>query len=255
MMERPVIGILGNLFRQPQSAFAAQMTYVNSAYCNAVRDNGGIPFLIPVMGGGEDLRTLLNLCDGLLFPGGDDGDPFFYGEDPSAYLGNINRNMDRFWILAEQTAEEMQMPVLGICRGMQMVNVARGGSLYQDISLMEGEHQLHAQKQNRDYPMHRVKIQENTALSDILGVKEIYTNTLHHQCVKQPGRDLFETAWAGDGVAEAMESRDRRILLVQWHPEELTETVPEMKGIFRDFSRRCLEYKNRRQKGGAEREV
>lgn len=245
-MEKPVIGILGNLYRQPQSVYAARMTYVNSAYCNAVRENGGIPFMLPVMGGEEDLQALLSLCDGLLFPGGDDADPVFYGEDPSVFLGNINREMDAFWIMAENMAEKKAMPVLGICRGMQMVNVARGGSLYQDISMMEGKHLLHAQKQNRDYPMHKVRIQPGSALEGLLGTGEIYTNTLHHQCVKQLGKDLTVTAWAGDGVAEAMESGDRRILLVQWHPEELTRSVPRMNEIFRDFAERSSKYKSRR---------
>ena len=244
-MKKPVIGILGNLFRNPQSAYNAQMTYVNSAYCNAVRDNGGIPFMIPVMGKEEDLDMLLCFCDGLLFPGGDDVDPALFGEDPSPTLGNINRTMDKFWIRAEKLAEEKAMPVLGICRGMQLVNVARGGSLYQDISLMEGKRQMHTQKQNRDYPIHKVIIRDDSLLEGILGKKEIYTNTLHHQCVNRAGKDLTVTAWAGDKVPEAMESVDGRLMLVQWHPEELTQTVAEMNGLFKDLVERSRRYRER----------
>lgn len=244
-MAKPVIGILGNLFRHPQAAYKAQMTYVNSAYCNAVRDNGGIPFMIPVMGGEEDLDTLLGFCDGLLFPGGDDVDPALYGEDPSPFLGNINRSMDSFWIRAEKLAEERNMPVLGICRGMQLINVARGGSLYQDISLLEGTRQMHTQQQNRDYPIHRVAIHGDSRLKGILEKEEIYTNTLHHQCVRKEGKDLIVTAWAGDKVPEAMESADGRLILVQWHPEELTNSVPEMNELFKDLVERSKGYRER----------
>lgn len=135
------------------------------------------------------------------------------------------------------------MPVLGICRGMQLVNVARGGSLYQDISLMEGTRQMHTQRQNRDYPIHKVVIRSGSRLSKILGQEEIFTNTLHHQCVNGPGKDLLITAWTGDKVPEAMESLDGRVILVQWHPEELTKTVPEMNEIFKDLVERSGTYR------------
>ena len=240
-MGKPVIGVLGNLFKNPIVSVAAQMTYANSAYLNAVRSNGGTPFLIPVMGGEEDLDSLLDFCDGLLFPGGEDVDPKLFGEPPHPSIGSVNESMDRFWVMAEKKAEERNLPVLGICRGMQLINVARGGNLYQDISLMPGTRELHGQKQNRDYPVHKVKVEEGTELRRILGAGEIYTNTLHHQCVNQAGRDLRVTACAEDGVPEAMETKDGRVILVQWHPEELVVSVPAMNGLFGDLVRKAAE--------------
>lgn len=244
---RPVIGVLGNLYTHGHSAYAAQMTYANSAYLNAVRENGGIPFVIPAVGTEEELDRLLSFCDGLLFPGGEDVDPKLFGEEPHPSIGSVNEQMDRFWILAEKKAEELRLPVLGICRGMQLINVARGGSLWQDISLFRADHQLHAQKQERSYPIHQVRIEEGSRLSKILGEAAVYTNTLHHQCVRIPGRDLAVTAWAIDGVAEAMESPEGRIVLVQWHPEELTGSVPKMNRLFSDLVQKAQKRRNGRQ--------
>ncbi|HJG83653.1 MAG TPA: gamma-glutamyl-gamma-aminobutyrate hydrolase family protein [Lacrimispora saccharolytica] len=246
-MERPVIGVLGNLYTHTHSAYAAQMTYANSAYLNAVSENGGIPFVIPAVGTEEELERLLSFCDGLLFPGGEDVDPKLFGEEPHPSIGSVNEQMDRFWILAEKKAEERKLPVLGICRGMQLVNVARGGSLWQDISLYRADHQLHAQKQERSYPIHQVRIEKGSRLSKILGEETVYTNTLHHQCVRLPGRDLAVTAWAVDGVAEAMESPEGRIVLVQWHPEELTRSVPKMNGLFSDLVRKAQRHRCEKQ--------
>lgn len=236
---RPVIGVMGNLYTHTDSACRAQMTYANTAYLNAVSRNGGIPFVLPAIGTEEELDRLLSFCDGLLFPGGEDVDPKLFGEDPHPSIGAVSEAMDRFWMLAERRAGELSLPVLGICRGMQLVNVARGGSLWQDISLFKADGQLHAQKQERSYPIHRVSIKGGTRLSSLLGAREVYTNTLHHQCVREPGRELSVTAWAGDGVAEAMESRDGRILLVQWHPEELLSSVPAMNRLFADLAERA----------------
>lgn len=234
-MSGPVIGVLGNLYRNPNSAVAAGMTYANSAYLNAVREGGGIPVIIPAQGTEEELGALVSLCDGLLFPGGEDVDPKLYGEAPHPSIGAVNEQMDRTWILAEKMAQERGLPVLGICRGMQLVNVARSGSLWQDISLFKAAHELHVQRQNRDYPIHRVTIEKETELYQTIGETHVYTNTLHHQCVKAAGMDLVVTAHAEDGVPEAMESRDGRIILVQWHPEELLHTVPVMRRLFENL--------------------
>lgn len=235
-MNQTVIGVMGNLYRNSNSAVSAQMTYVNSTYLNAVRENGGIPFMIPAVGTEAELDILLSLCNGLLFPGGEDVDPKLFGEPPHPSIGAVNEEMDRFWMLAWKKAKERKLPVLGICRGMQLINLAEGGGLWQDISLFKEDHQLHAQKQNRDYPIHKVIIEENSRLRRLLEVSEIYTNTLHHQCIRGEGRDLRITAWSQDGVAEAMESPDGRVILVQWHPEELVRTVPVMNRLFRNLA-------------------
>ena len=111
-MERPAIGVLGNLYTHTHSAYAAQMTYANSAYLNAVSENGGIPFVIPAVATEEELERLLSFCDGLLFPGGEDVDPKLFGEEPHPSIGSVNEQMDRFWILAEKKAEERKLRTL-----------------------------------------------------------------------------------------------------------------------------------------------
>ena len=127
------------------------------------------------------------------------------------------------------------MPVLGICRGLQLVNVAFGGSLYQDLSYMNPDHMLHSQKQNRDYLIHQVTIDADSHLASILGKEPVYTNTLHHQCVKEPGKGLKITAHTADGIPEAMETANGQFILVQWHPEELQNSEPRLRGLFKDL--------------------
>jgi putative glutamine amidotransferase len=233
MKRKPVIGIMGIVYkRDMQCALNIPMTFTNSAYCNAIIRNGGIPFIIPCLDNKDDLRVMIDMCDGLLLPGGDDVDPRLYGQEVHPLSGALNKAIDEIWIEAERMAEEKGIPIMGICRGMQITNVAHGGSLHQDISLCRPCHQLHVQKQNRDYLMHTVKIKEGSILSETLGTCEILTNTMHHQCVFKEGQDLKITAYAKDGIPEAMETDDGRILLVQWHPEELLDSEPRMNSLF-----------------------
>ncbi|MDY3918363.1 MAG: gamma-glutamyl-gamma-aminobutyrate hydrolase family protein [Candidatus Limivivens sp.] len=230
-MKKVIIGILGS------SAVygAAERHFVNSSYCTAILKNGGIPMIIPGMGEEEDRRQLLRLCDGILFPGGDDVDPHLYGEEPHEKSGYLNEAEDLAGIGAMKFADENGLPVLGICKGMQLVNVARGGSLYQDISEFSADHQLHKCSELRGYPLHTVEIDRESRLCGILGTDKLRVNSIHHQCVKQSGRGLRVTARTGDGVPEAMEDETGQILLVQWHPELLTERDPRMNALFSDL--------------------
>ncbi len=234
-MKKPIIGILGSVLKHKPSNVEISINYVNSAYYKAVEKNGGIPLIIPFLENKEDVLRLIENCDGLLFPGGEDVDTHLYGEEPHVSIGSMNIKLDEFWIYIEKIAEERNLPILGICRGLQLINVSRGGSLYQDLSELEPNHFLHVQKQERSYLMHKIKIDKESLLYSILGAEEIMTNTLHHQCVKQVGKNLRITAYSIDKIPEAMESNDGRIVLVQWHPEELTETEPRMNNLFKDL--------------------
>lgn len=234
-MKKPIIGILGTILKHKSGDNEIPANYVNSAYCKAVEKNGGIPFIIPYFENKEDVLELIDNCDGLLFPGGEDVDTHLYGEEPHVSIGSMNRKLDEFWIYIEKAAEQRKLPILGICRGMQLINVSRGGSLYQDLSQLNPNHLLHGQRQERSYLIHKIKIDNDSLLCGILGTDEIQTNTLHHQCVKQAGKDLKITAYSIDEIPEAMESDDKRIVLVQWHPEELTETEPRMNKLFKEL--------------------
>lgn len=234
-MKKPVIGILGAHMSNNGGPAPVPADYVNHAYCAGVENAGGIPVLLPVLKDPKDSDPLLTMCDGLLIPGGVDVDPRFYNEDPSALLGSIDSAMDLFWIHAAKYALEHKMPVLGICRGLQLVNVAFGGSLYQDLSYMNPDHMLHSQKQNRDQLIHQVSVDADSYLASVLGTGSVYTNTMHHQCVKTPGEGLKITARTADGIPEAMETADGQFILVQWHPEELQDSEPRMRGLFKDL--------------------
>lgn len=205
---------------------------VNQAYIHAITQAGGIPMLLPNLQAPEDADSLLRQCDGFLLTGGPDVDPHFYQEAPLRQIGYFNREMDAAWIHMTTYAVNNHKPIFGICRGMQAVNVALGGTLYQDLQDGYPNHQLHAQKQNRADLVHKVQIQPISLLANILGCEELYTNTLHHQCVKDAGKGLRITAATQDGVPEAMENDDGTILLVQWHPEELLVSEPRMGRLF-----------------------
>ncbi len=238
-MDRPVIGILGMRTIDASGNVPVMRDFTNAAYCAAVQRGGGIPLLIPATTGIDDVDRLLACCQGLLLPGGIDVDPRLYHEDPLPVLGDVDLQTDRLWIAACTKALELGLPVLGICRGLQLANVALGGSLHQDLSLANSHHLLHAQKQGRDYPMHRIEIDAESRLAQILGTTSLFTNTLHHQCVKDAGRGLTVVARTPDGIPEALESPDGQIILVQWHPEELLDSEPRMLGLFADLVQRA----------------
>lgn len=238
-MSKPFIAVLGSHMTSTGGYVPVMTDYVNHAYCAAVEAAGGIPIMLPVPKEPEDMEPMLDFCQGLLIPGGFDVDPKFYHEDPMPQLGTLDAEMDRFWIYAADYALKKQIPVLGICRGLQLVNVAFGGTLYQDLSMMNPQHFLHTQKQNRDYLMHEVQIDEDSRLCELLGTTSIYTNTMHHQCVKEPGNGLRITARTRDGIPEALETADGQFILVQWHPEELTVSEPRMCALFQDLVKRA----------------
>ena len=202
-MKKPIIGILGAHMSNNGGPAPVPADYVNHAYCAGVENAGGIPILLPVLKDPADMDPVLA--------------------------------MDRFWIHAANYALEHKMPVLGICRGLQLVNVAFGGSLYQDLSYKNQDHMLHSQKQNRDYLIHQVTMDADSHLASILGAEPVYTNTMHHQCVKEPGKGLKITAHTADGIPEAMETDGGQFILVQWHPEELQDSEPRMRGLFKNL--------------------
>lgn len=245
---KPIIGILGphGLNQLYNNTVSVSTVSLNEVYAAGVVRAGGIPLVITPLEDDEDLYRLIDQCDGLLFPGGEDVDPRFYNQSPSAKLGRVNQTFDRAWVAAAKYAVERGMPIFGICRGMQIVNVALGGSLYQDMSEFPGTTILHGQKQVRSYPMHPVNVEETSDLYRLLGEKRVYTNTMHHQSVHEPGHGLKVVARADDGVVEALEDEknEGKITLVQWHPEELQDTVPCMRGLFRGLVERAEKYRD-----------
>ncbi|MBE6012061.1 MAG: gamma-glutamyl-gamma-aminobutyrate hydrolase family protein [Lachnospiraceae bacterium] len=244
-MNKPIIGILASSSHMPAGDFGSiwKIT-LNKAYSDAILNNGGIPLIINPSSDFEVLKPLLDVCSGLLFPGGEDVDPAYFNEDPHPLLGVIRPEIDEFSFVCAKYAFEKHMPILGICRGMQLLNVAKGGSLYQDLSLRPVENILHAQSYNRSYLVHKVDIKEHTLLHKIFNKNTISVNTMHHQAVNKLGEGLIISAVAPDGIAEAIESPCGNILAVQWHPEELTVSAPEMNLLFKHLIEKAKEFNN-----------
>ncbi|MDD7739899.1 MAG: gamma-glutamyl-gamma-aminobutyrate hydrolase family protein [Fusicatenibacter sp.] len=247
MSEKPIIGILGNTYMtQPGRFSSSERVYINSAYANAILKNGGIPIAIPAVSMSEDPKACLDLCDGLLVPGGEDMNPWYYGEEPLPQIGATRPEIDEAWFAAGRYAMEKKMPMFGICKGIQFLNVLCGGTLYQDVYTQRENSILHLQFQEKYYLFHHVEVKEGTYLARILGAGKHPVNSMHHQAVKRPGENLVVSALAPDGTIEAIESTDRQIVAVQWHPEELIESAPEMNRLFADLVERSCEYKKQK---------
>lgn len=188
------------------------------------------------------LPVLLDRCQGLVMTGGEDVDPSRYGERPLPGLGVTNPPRDEVELLTLELALERELPVLGICRGCQLVNVHFGGSLYQDLSLYSPSELQHRQAEPWERRTHQVQIEPDSRLAEIVGAEEIVINSFHHQGIKEVGRGLRVVAEAEDGTVEAIERPGSPgwFLGVQWHPERFEATAPETdpdRRIFQAFSR------------------
>ena len=221
--------------------------YVNEPYVRCIEAVGGLPFLIPGLDDGKDIERLLGYVDGVLLPGGVDVDPMHFGENPMPSLGDVNPMWDDLELHVARVALQRDLPVLGICRGVQVLNVAAGGSLYQDIpSQIDGELCQHSQRAPRWYPIHGVMIELGSVLEKMLGPGEVRVNSFHHQAIKELAPGFRMTAKSGDGVIEAVESKSHTFALgVQWHPEHMVEYYPRQLEIFRRF----VEVSSQKRKG------
>lgn len=227
---RPVIGITGN-FDEERNAATAQMTYVNS-----VLAAGGKPVVIPVMAD-EIADELMSVIDGILFPGGVDVDPQLFNERPHQALGRVNPLLDALEINLAKRALAQGMPILGICRGCQVVTVAAGGTLIQDIPSQVGGAMKHSQMAPRWFASHEVVLDDGSLVAHLHGGRHLRVNSFHHQSMKNPGDSFTIVGRALDGVAEAAESRKGFRLLLQWHPEGMWEKNPVYLEPFKAFVR------------------
>ena len=236
-----MIGILGLTRRtDPGLYVSGEHVFTGSTNVRAIQINGGVPVLIPAASVAEDAEAALSFCDGLLFPGGEDMTPWYYDEEPLPVIGVFRPEIDDAWLKAGRYALKKRIPMLGICKGHQTLNVLMGGSLYQDLSLQGGEQIQHLQKLNRSYLTHHVKVEEGTRLAGLFGAGKLKTNSMHHQAVKKLGEGLKISARACDGTVEGIEDEEGLIMGVQWHPEDLVDSAPEMNKLFADLVERAL---------------
>ena len=220
-----------------------------SEYMEAVELAGGVPLVLSINSSIADVRRLLDVLDGILLPGGDDISPLEYGGEISIACGPMVPQLDRLEIELTREAFQRGTALLGLCRGCQLINVAFGGTLYQDILSEKAVETplLHNQKglMPKDRPFHRVSIFKGSSLHDCLGQDEIMTNSFHHQAIKDVAPGLRAAARAADGLIEAVEAMEegRFVLGVQWHPEFMFKRDENARRIFSSFilaaGRRC----------------
>ena len=238
----PVIGIIA---RQDVSATWQGYRLFGQGYdyCRSVVLAGGAPLLIPLELGPDAWHSAYERLDGILFPGGVDVNPRHYGEQPHPHLGDVDDALDEAELLLARWALADRRPVLAICRGIQLINVAAGGTLYQDLpSQVAGIlcHACYPPTYPRDSRAHIVDVARGTRLSAILGEGELWTNSRHHQAVKDVAPGFAVTACTSDGMIEAIERVDAPFLIgVQWHPENLAAADPQMLVLFRSFVQAC----------------
>jgi putative glutamine amidotransferase len=232
----PFIGITTSVTvgTNPERAF------VNASYLRAVERAGGIPVLLPPHLSEQARAALWERIDGVLLTGGGDIDPARFDEPAHPTVADVSPLRDALELELVGRALDAQVPLFAICRGLQVLNVALGGTLYQDLPTDMPGPINHSQSAPRHEATHAVKVMgEGTRLGSIFGASELEVNSFHHQAIKRLGRGLRDVAWAPDGVIEGveMDGPDRFVIAVQWHPEDLVERDASARGLFAALTR------------------
>lgn len=237
---KPLIGVLARLATIDSGAFnGLERINLTNAYINAIEKAGGVPIVIPANTNKENIKAQVSAMDGIIISGGDDVNTNIYKEEPFKELGYINPILDEFDIEVTKIALELDKPILGICRGLQVLNVALGGSLYQDLKYIKGCHIKHNQETKPYLGTHYIDIKENSILKDIIKDK-VLVNSYHHQSIKTLGSNLKVIAYSNDGVIEAVQKENEKFVLgVQWHPELMVDYSSHMLNLFKRFIDEC----------------
>jgi putative glutamine amidotransferase len=233
MHARPLIAVTTSELRRPEDVVARPQdeppkleVALATLYPEAIERAGGIPVIVPPLRP-DAIDSLLDRVDGLCLPGGPDLQPSAYGQEPHPELGPTEPRVDAVELALVRAADRRKLPILGICRGMQVLNVARGGSLHQHLPDVVGNGLEHRQPDHGSITTHHVDTAPHSRLRAVLGGPKLEVNSFHHQAVHSLGKNLVATAWAEDGTIEAVENPgDRFVLGVQWHAEGLRDHGP-----------------------------
>jgi putative glutamine amidotransferase len=218
MTFRPLVAVTTTMW--PGGSHGLPRVQLNAQYLTALDAAGATPVMLTPAHSDEALRGILSICHGLLLSGGEDVEPSRYGHSPHPALGDVNPARDAMEIAAVHEALGRRMPVLAICRGIQVLNVALGGTLYQDIPSELGGDLLHEQAAPWNVRWHAGRVQPGSSLERVFGTAELHINSFHHQAIRDLAPGLRATVWAEDGVIEGVEGIDHPWLCgVQWHPE------------------------------------
>jgi putative glutamine amidotransferase len=241
MSRRPVVGVA----TQSLDAIPGKLPHcwvMGQRYVRILAAAGAVPWLIPLIQGDDStLRAIYDHLDGIFLTGGVDMDPAHYGEERHERCDRGDPARDWTEINLVRWAQAEGKPVFGVCRGIQAINVALGGSLYQDVPSQHPKAIKHdyfptATHYTRDYLAHEIHVQEQSRVGRLLGGRRLHVNSMHHQGIKKLAPGLAATAHAPDGLIEAVEcARGTFLIGVQWHPEELTETSDPMRRLFLAF--------------------
>ena len=218
-MTAPRIGISGVV----RTWDGAERTGVNAAYVRAILLAGGVPVVFSPLIGTSMAGRALEGAEGLLLTGGEDMDPAWYGESPSPHLDPPSRERDLFELALFAVARQRELPILGVCRGIQLINVALGGTLFQDLPSERPGPLEHRADGARDRRSHRVRLLRQSRAAQALGAEAVSVNSSHHQGIKELAPGLIASGWTDDDLIEAVESGPGLpwLLAVQWHPEEM----------------------------------
>ena len=233
MNKKPLIGISTSYDRNTKTM------NLRTTYTESVMNNGGVPVLLPVTLDPERTRELFDAVDGVLLCGGPDIHPNLYGEQIKYYCGHVNHERDVFELELARLAIENDKPLMGICRGCQVLNVACGGTLYQDINLQGATDFKHADNSESHSPVaHPVDLLQGKLLANVLGIEGLEITSWHHQAVKKPGKGIEICAMSPDGIIEGVYIPGKKCIFgLEWHPEML----PDNPGyaLFRYFVDQC----------------
>jgi len=214
---------------------------MSQRYVRTLTASGAVPWIVPLMDDPETLRAIYDRVDGVFLPGGVDIDPLSYNESKTTACGRVDSDRDRTEIMLADWAMKDKKPILAVCRGAQLLSVAAGGTLYQDLDkeypgAIKHDYFPKAGVHTRQDLVHPVDVVPDTRLSRVLGTNKVLVNSMHHQGIKRLAPTLIANAFAPDGLIEGVESvTDDFVLGVQWHPEDLADSEPKMRSLFDAF--------------------
>ncbi|WP_289063800.1 gamma-glutamyl-gamma-aminobutyrate hydrolase family protein [Anaerostipes butyraticus] len=233
-MKRPVIGVV------PLIDIEKESYWMLPGYMEGIRQAGGLPMMMPLTGDRNEIRQMAEMMDGFLFTGGHDVSPSVYGQEEKKWCGECCPERDEMEKVLFWDAMEMDKPILGICRGIQLLNALMGGTLYQDLDKEHPSDVIHHQKPPYDVPSHQVEIIEDTPLYELLKVRKLAVNSYHHQAVRKLGTGLCSMAVSEDGLIEAVYVPDKPFVWgVQWHPEFSYLSDQHSQAVLREFTAYC----------------
>lgn len=237
---RPIIGITCSSTDSSNS--------ISTNYVNAIEKAGGTSILLPSTRNDSCIVDYIKLIDGLLLAGGVDVDPLYFGEEPKPLMGKIDIDRDYLEIHLIPEALKVNLPVLGICRGIQILNVAMGGSIYQDISMSGKSILKHRQDAPGLYATHTIDVLSKSQLIRILSNSKIRTNSFHHQAVREAAPGFIISAVARDGIIEGIESINHNFVVgVQFHPEQMWQDNPPITNLFLEYVSAAKAYRQRQK--------